>query len=93
MTPTVVQNSRSRQFALGAGGGRHRAGGSGAAAAKARFRSMGRALHLNDGNNGRPHSATETGEESMSKQEQLQGRGSRDQREVRRDAWTVDVLD
>ena len=33
---------------------------------------MDRALHLHDGNNGRPHRATETGEESMSKQQQLE---------------------
>jgi hypothetical protein len=38
----------------------------------------GQALHLHDGNNGRPHRATETGEESMSKQQQLQGLGSQD---------------
>ena len=33
---------------------------------------MDRALHLHDGNNGRPHRATETGEESMTKQQQLE---------------------
>ena len=76
MTPTVVQHSRSRQFALGAGGGRHRAGTE--VLRRQSAVSVGRALHLNDGNNGRPHRATETGEESMSKQQQLQGLGSQD---------------
>jgi hypothetical protein len=33
---------------------------------------MDRALHLHDGNIGRPHRATETGEESMSKQQQME---------------------
>jgi hypothetical protein len=33
---------------------------------------MDRALHQHDGNNGRAHMATETGEESMSKQQQLE---------------------
>ncbi len=52
MTPTVVQNSRSRQFALGAGGGIVL----GTVVLRRQSAvSVGRALYLNDGNNGRHH--------------------------------------